>query len=83
MESINQGVNGFKSFLCELEAELRGLVARRIEEQLAGEVDEWLHRGRYERRWQVRGQQTSCECQRCGTRVVGTFHGMGIGNGKS
>jgi hypothetical protein len=73
MVSIKQTVIGFKSFFGELQQEVKAWVARRMEEQLDSEVDDWLHRGRYERRWQVGGQQTTSECSRCGTRAVRHF----------
>src|SRR5579863_4258087 len=73
MGTITPGLKSFKSFFAELETGVKAWVSRQIEAQLEAEVDGWLKRGSYERRTRVGRQQTSSECQRCGTKEVRHF----------
>jgi len=70
--SINKNPLEFKSFLANLQPQLRQMVQEMIESQLTQEVDQWLYRGRHTRRHQVsRGGKAICH--RCGTRQAKAF----------
>lgn len=73
MTSIRESLSGFNGFVSELQAGVCGWVTRQIEQQLAGEVDAWLHRSSHERRAGVGQRQSGAACGRCGSQQAKDF----------
>lgn len=73
MLRIEEAVGDCKSFLAELNREMRSWVERRLEGELTQEVDRWLGRKPHGRRAKLGWRQVSGACPRCGSRRVKDF----------
>ena len=69
---IKQQGYGINSFLSELRIKVADSACQAIESQLESEVDVWLYRQAYQRRWRV-SRRSQARCQRCGSQRASDF----------